>query len=109
MDLDQSELQREPLRLLGSRDPKTGQTYFPPRTFSVDGKMRETALVELSPKGILHTWTTFGRVYYGQVDLPEGIRIQCELEGSEHEIGAQYELCTADDNKDRTKWRFRRA
>ena len=99
------ELQREPLRLLGSRDPGTGQTYFPRRAYAADGSLRETEPVILSPRGTLYSWTALSpEMHYGQIDLPEGVRIQCEIAPGDHAIGADYTLCLLDDRK----WGFRR-
>lgn len=95
----------EPHRLLGSRDPMTGDIYFPPRSLAVDGSMRCCEPVELSPEGTLYAWTVFNKVAYGQVDLPEGPRILSRLAPGEHEIGAKYILEADLDHQ----WRFRRA
>lgn len=88
--------------LLGSFSPAAGLTFFPrrrccPVTF---GPVED---VELSRRGTLHTWTyiaqrrpdgTVAPVGVGQVDLPEGTRIQTPLAGEpgDWEIGAEVEL-----------------
>lgn len=93
--------------LQGSRDPSSGECYFPSRPLVADGTLRRCEPVTLSREGVLHTWTTFAGADYGQVDLPEGVRIQCELGDGPHEIGARYRLAvtTGDDG---TAWRFER-
>ena len=95
----------DPLRLLGSRDPVTGDTYYPPRPLAVDGSLRTCEPVELSTEGILYAWTEFNKVAYGQVDLPEGPRILTRIAPGEHQIGATYVLEADADHQ----WRFRRA
>lgn len=93
------------VELRGSRDPETGDVYFPVRTYSVDGTLRELEEVALSSRGVLYTCTTFmdGRVF-GQVDLPEGVRLQGELTGDDHTIGSHYRVVG-----DATNWRFEHA
>ncbi|MFV0382517.1 Zn-ribbon domain-containing OB-fold protein [Paracoccus sp. (in: a-proteobacteria)] len=91
--------------LIGSLDPGTGQVYFPPRPLAADGSMRATETVELSTGGLLYSWTALGPVHYGQIDLPEGVRLQCEIVPGEHQIGTRYVLEASGDEG----WRFRRA
>jgi len=98
----------DPPRLLGSRDPATGETFFPPRALAIDGSLRETEPVELSPEGTLHTFTSFMGTDYGQVDLPEGVRVQGVLGAGPHEIGARYVLQIVGEGED-ARWRFTRA
>lgn len=93
--------------LIGSRDAATGQTYFPVRPYAADGSMRPTEPVDLSSDGILYSWTIVGGTHYGQVDLPEGVRIQCELAPAEHVIDAAYTLEIMPEGDG--KWRFRHA
>lgn len=95
----------DPLRLLGSRDPVTGDTYYPPRALAVDGSLRALEPVELATGGTLYAWTEFNKVVYGQVDLPEGPRILTRIAPGEQQIGATYVLEADADNL----WRFRRA
>lgn len=93
--------------LRGARDPASGACYFPFRPLTPDGTLRQCEPVALSRAGVLHTWTRFGHKDYGQVDLPEGVRVPCRLGEGPHEIGASYhlEVTTADD---KTSWRFDR-
>lgn len=102
---ESTHFQTDPLRLLGSRDPITGETYYPPRQLAVDGSLRRCEPVELSNEGTLYAWTEFSKVAYGQIDLPEGPRILSRLAPGQHEIGANYALEADADNQ----WRFRRA
>lgn len=92
--------------LRGSRDPGTGQIYFPARALSADGSLRECDEVELSREGTLYSYTSMGPIWYGQVDLPERVRIQCELGPGPREIGAPYRLAAREDG---TGWWFRSA
>nr|WP_269324885.1 MaoC family dehydratase N-terminal domain-containing protein [Rhodococcus pyridinivorans] len=94
-----------PARLAGSRDPLTRDTFYPARQYSVDGTLRECEPVDLSTEGVLYAFTTYGDQDFGQVDLPEGVRIQMPLEPGDHQIGATYRLVT-DDNQG---WCFTRA
>ena len=80
-------------RLLGSRCRACGEHFFPRRVVCARCLEAQTEDVELGPDGTLYTWTW---VYYplfnsrraesggygvGQVDLPEGPRVQCVLSG----------------------------
>lgn len=94
-----------PDRLRGSRDPRTGETYFPERALSVDGTLVELEPVDLARHGFLYSWTSFDGVDFGQVDLADGVRLQVRLGDGPHEIGAAYEL--AGDLA--TDWWFARA
>ena len=94
-----------PDRLRGSRDPRTGETYFPERALSVDGTLAELEPVDLARHGVLYSWTSFDGVDFGQVDLADGVRLQVRLGEGPHEIGAPYEL--AGDLA--TDWWFARA
>ncbi|MCB1405852.1 MAG: hypothetical protein KDK01_06190 [Rhodobacteraceae bacterium] len=93
-------------RLVGSRDQETGQTYFPYRPLAADGSLRPCEEVLLSGKGALYSWTRFAKRFYGQIDLPEGVRVQCEIDDGPHEIGGIYRLEVIADGDD-AKWRFR--
>lgn len=80
-------------RLLGSRCAACGEHFFPRRV--VCAKCLEVGCddVELGPDGTLWTWTYVyfplfgsrraedGGYGVGQVDLPEGPRVQCVLRG----------------------------
>ena len=80
-------------RLLGSRCQSCGEHFFPRRLVCAKCCHRGTDDVELSPHGTLHTYTyiyvplfnsqraTDGGYGVGQIDLPEGPRIQSVLEG----------------------------
>lgn len=96
----------EPVRLLGSRCSRCGETLFPRR--AVCAKCLAVGLedVELGPRGRLHTWTWVhvplfgsrragaGGYGVGQVDLPEGPRVQAVLSGGpgDFRIGMALEL-----------------
>lgn len=93
--------------LRGARDPASGECYFPFRSLTPDGTLRQCEPVALSRTGVLHTWTRFGRKDYGQVDLPEGVRVLCRLGDGPHEIDATYHLSVAEADGV-TSWRFER-
>ena len=88
------------LRLIGSYSPQADEYFFPrrkrcPITF---GEVEDRLL---SPEGVLYSWTWLETMRYGtmsgmgephgigQVDLPEGVRIQTRLVGQmgDWEIG----------------------
>lgn len=92
-------------RLIGSHDAETGETYYPVRELSVDGHLRALTEVELSPSGTLYAFTSFLGQDYGQIDLPEGVRVQAPLAPGEHLIGSTYSI-TSPDGK---AWCFARA
>ncbi len=93
-------------RLLGSRCPACGEHFFPRRLVCAQCLHVGCEDVPLGPHGRLWTWTwvhvpLFGRndtdaVGYGvgQVDLPEGPRVQSILMGDhdQFEIGMDLEL-----------------
>lgn len=91
--------------LRGSRDPQTGESYFPERALSVDGRLRELEPVDLATRGVLYSWTSFEGADFGQVDLDDGVRLQVRLGGGPHEIGAAYALA----GDVATDWWFERA
>ncbi|WP_424830488.1 Zn-ribbon domain-containing OB-fold protein [Ruegeria sp.] len=97
-----------PERLVGSRDPQTGAVFFPFRDLSADGQLRRCERVELTGKGTLYSWTRFARKSFGQIDLPEGVRIQALLKGEDHEIGATYHLVVDVTEDGEKKWSFAR-
>jgi uncharacterized protein len=90
----------EPPRLLGSRCEACGEHYFPRRHVCARAACLSERLVdvELSPRGTLYSYTfvhfpLFGstRVEHigygvGQVDLPEGPRIQLPLAGRQEDF-----------------------
>lgn len=94
--------------LVGSRDPQTGQVYFPPRALAADGSLRVCEPVRLVGRGVLTTWTKFAGRCFGHVDLQGEVRIQCEILGDLHEIGATYELDTTPGEDNAAAVRFRR-
>ena len=93
-------------RLLGSRCRACGETFFPRRRVCAKCLHEGTDDVELGPRGTLYTWTWVhfplfnskradaGGYGVGQVDLPEGPRVQAVLSGGEgdFEIGMEMEL-----------------
>ena len=96
----------EPPRLLGSRCKSCGETFFPRRHACAQCLARDTEDVELSTRGTLYTWTYVhfplfnsrraddGGYGVGQIDLPEGPRIQCVLQGGpdDFQVGMEMEL-----------------
>lgn len=104
---DMNQIDRDRECLIGSRDAETGQVYFPQRAYAADGSMRETEQVPLSNQGVLYSWTILGDEHFGQIDLPERVRIQSRLQPSEHQIGEVYELVIIGEADN--DWRFSRA
>jgi uncharacterized protein len=96
----------QPPRLLGSRCPSCGEVFFPRRMVCAKCLCEGTEDVELSTRGVIHTWTychvpLFGKKDadvdgYGvaQVDLPEGPRVQSILSGGPDDfaIGMEVEI-----------------
>ena len=96
----------EPPRLLGSRCPACGEHLFPRRHVCARCLHEGCEDVELGPRGRLWTWTyvhvplfakkdrSVGSYGVGQVDLPEGPRVQAILVGErdDFEIGMELEL-----------------
>jgi uncharacterized OB-fold protein len=88
---------RQPPRLLGSRCADCGEHFFPPRAVCAKCLSERTVAVELGPRGTLYSYTfvhfpLFGstRVEHvgygvGQVDLPEGPRVQLPLAGAQED------------------------
>ncbi len=87
----------EPPRLLGSRCCACGECFFPRRTVCAKCLHRHTEEIQLSPTGTLYTYTyvhfpLFGggrsdKGYgVGQIDLPEGPRVQSVLKGGPHDF-----------------------
>lgn len=105
-----AEFVADPLSLRGSYDAQTGQTYFPPRPLSVDGRLRALKTVDLPSVGTLSSFTSMGPVTYGQIDLPCKVRILATLAPGEYAIGdaCKLELVPAEGEKAAT-WRFARA
>jgi uncharacterized protein len=96
----------EPPRLLGSRCPACEEVFFPRRLVCAKCLHEGTDDVELSSRGRLWTWTyshvpMFGKVDasvpgygVGQIDLPEGPRVQSILLGGPDDfaIGMEMEI-----------------
>lgn len=112
--------------LLGSKCPNCGEVFFPRRMVCAQCLHEGTDDVDLSTRGRLWTWTychvpLFGKkdadvpgYGVGQVDLPEGPRIQAILlgEAGDFEIGMELELDletlrTNSDGDDVVIYRFR--
>jgi uncharacterized OB-fold protein len=94
-------------RLLGSRCPACGEHFFPRRKTCARCLAEGTQDVLLSTRGTLYTWTYVhfplfgtkraehaGGYGVGQVDLPEGPRVQAVLSGGpgDFRIGMPLEL-----------------
>ena len=94
------------VRLLGSYSPAADVTFFPTRMrCPITGEPVET--VELSEEGTLYSWSFIhmpkmgsmevdvgGGYGVGQVDLPEGVRVQAPIDGRQEdfEIGMRMRL-----------------
>jgi uncharacterized OB-fold protein len=93
-------------RLLGSRCRSCGEHFFPRRVVCARCLEKDTEDVTLGPRGTLYTWTYVhfplfgakradaGGYAVGQIDLPEGPRVQSVLSGGPHDfrIGMEMEL-----------------
>jgi len=89
---------REPPRLLGTRCEDCGEHFYPRRVICAKCLSPRTRDTELGPRGTLYSYTfvhfpMFGstRVEHvgygvGQVDLPEGPRVQFPLAGAQEEF-----------------------
>jgi len=117
-----------PPRLLGSRCRACGEHFFPRRVVCARCLAQDCEDVQLGPRGTLYTWTyvhfplfgakraEHGGYAVGQVDLPEGPRVQSVLSGGpdDFRIGMpmQLELETLRESKqgeDVVIFRFRPA
>jgi uncharacterized protein len=114
-------------RLLGSRCPACGEHFFPRRHVCAQCLTEGCEDVELGPGGTLWTWTyvhvplfakkdrSVGSYGVGQVDLPEGPRVQAILVGERDDftIGMALELdletLSADGDDEVVIFRFRPA
>lgn len=88
----------EPPRLLGTRCEECGEHFFPRRRVCAKCLSERTAEAALGPRGTLYSYTfvhfpLFGstRVEHigygvGQVDLPEGPRVQLPLAGKQEDF-----------------------
>ncbi len=97
---------KEAPRLLGSRCKACAETFFPRRQICASCLSDSTEDVLLGPRGTLYTYTYVhvpllgsmrdqaGGYGVGQIDLPEGPRVQAVLCGDrdEFQIGMQMEL-----------------
>jgi uncharacterized OB-fold protein len=93
-------------RLLGSRCRSCGERFFPRRVVCARCLEKNTEEVTLGPRGTLYTWTYVhfplfgarragaGGYAVGQIDLPEGPRVQSVLSGGPEDfrIGMEMEL-----------------
>jgi uncharacterized OB-fold protein len=93
-------------RLRGSRCRACGEHFFPRRVVCARCLAQTLDDVLLGPRGTLYTWTyvhvpMFGKLDaqaagygVGQIDLPEGPRVQCALSGrpGDFHIGMEMEL-----------------
>ena len=93
-------------RLLGSRCRACGEHFFPRRVVCARCLAQGTDEILLGPRGTLHTYTyvhfplfgsqraDHGGYGVGQVDLPEGPRVQAVLSGGPEDfrIGIEMEL-----------------
>ncbi len=96
----------EPPRLLATRCNACSEVFFPRRLVCAKCLSQDVSETEVGPRGTLYTWTfvhfpMFGssnpnmtRYGVGQVDLPEGPRVQGVLSGKRDEfrIGMEMEL-----------------
>ena len=116
----------EPPRLLGSRCPACGEHFFPRRMVCAKCLHEGCEDVEMGPRGRLWTWTFVHVPLFakkdakvdaygvGQVDLPEGPRIQAILVGGpdDFEFGMEVTLdletlSTDKDGNDVVIYRFK--
>ena len=114
------------VELKGSKCQSCGEVFYPRRVVCAKCLHEGTEDVILSSTGTLYTWTwvhlplfaktdsTVSSYGVGQVDLPEGPRIQAILQGepSDFEIGMQLQLDVEtlrqdDDGNDVVIYRFR--
>ena len=112
-------------RLLGSRCPACGEHFFPRRFVCARCLHEGCDDVLLGPTGRLHTWTyvhvplfakrdaSVGSYGVGQVDLPEGPRVQAILVGGpdDFRVGMELQLDletlrTDDDGNETVIFRF---
>lgn len=84
----------DPPRLLGSFSPAAGKTFFPRRK-RCPITMKPVEDRDLSTRGVLYSWTFVSMPFMGslevdagggygvgQIDLPEGVRVQARIEGA---------------------------
>jgi uncharacterized OB-fold protein len=115
----------EPPRLLGSKCGSCGETFFPRRVICAKCLAEGTTDVTLGSRGTLYSYTfvhfpLFGSTKVehfgygvGQVDLPEGPRVQAPLAGKQEEfrvgqtVQAELEALREDAGRDVMILRFR--
>ncbi len=114
-----------PPRLLGSRCEACGEHFFPRRAVCARCLAEGTVDVELGPRGTLYSYTfvhfpLFGstRIEHigygvGQVDLPEGPRVQFPLAGKQEDyrvgraVEAELDALREDGDREVVILRFR--
>jgi uncharacterized OB-fold protein len=82
-------------KLLGTRCERCGEQFYPRRVVCAKCLSEQTTNVELGPRGILYSFTFVEMPFFGaspdtapagygvgQIDLPEGPRVQFPLAGS---------------------------
>jgi uncharacterized OB-fold protein len=123
---DYFDVDADGVRLKGSKCRACGEVFYPRRIVCAKCLHEGTDDVVLSTTGTLYTWTwvhlplfaktdaTVSSYGVGQVDLPEGPRIQAILQGepSDFSIGMQLQLDVEtllqdDDGNDVVIYRFR--
>jgi uncharacterized OB-fold protein len=94
----------EPPRLLGSRCQSCGEVFYPRRFVCAKCLHEGTDDLELGPRGTLYTWTyvhvplfakkdrSVDAYGVGQIDLPEGPRVQAILVGGPEDFAIGMEL-----------------
>ena len=78
-------------RLAGTRDPLTGDTFYPARHLSVDGRLRHLEPVDIPAVGVLAEVIAMGDGWFGYIDLDAGPRLLTRLGPGPHEVGARYQ------------------
>jgi len=86
----------EPPKLLGTRCNSCGECFFPRRAICAQCLSEQTSDIEMGPRGTLYSYTfvhfpLFGSMNIehmegygvGQIDLPEGPRVQLPLAGKQ--------------------------
>jgi uncharacterized OB-fold protein len=115
----------EPPRLLGTRCAACGEHFYPRRAICARCLSENTEDVELGPRGTLYSFTfvhfpMFGSTRaehagygVGQIDLPEGPRVQAPLAGAREDfrvgqtVQAELETLREEDGRDVVILRFR--
>lgn len=89
----------EPPRLLGTRCESCGEYFYPRRVICAKCLSDRTADVEIGPRGTLYSYTFVQMPFFGaqtdsapagygvgQIDLPEGPRVQFPLAGAREDF-----------------------